>query len=185
MLLNQNFLSIKQLQMMNLQLNLTRIINSCTLITCDTKYLKKLIYNLVKRVLKALQNFLNFYFWVLTVIDILRVYLVQSEIPALMGAITCYTKSQDHATQGHGSASKYTETSFLRNYLFCILIPKINILGKKKLACYEWKPRKSILAPAKSSTYKTLQAQKNQKQAAANEEPEDWTFIIIFVNNLT
>ena len=175
MLLNQNFLRIKQLQMMNLQLNLTRIINSCALITCDTKYLKKLICNLVKRVWKTLQNFLNFYFWVLTVIHILRVYLVQSEIPALMGAIACYTRSQGHATQGHGSASKYTEKFFLRN-LFCILIPKINILGKKKLACYEWKPRTSILAPAKSSTYKNLQAQKNQ---------EDWTFIIIFVKILT
>ena len=98
MLLNPNFLSIKELQIMNLQLILTRMINSCALIKCDTKYLKKLIYNLVKLVLNTLQNLPNFYFRVLTVIHILRVYLVQSEIPALMVATICYIRSQSHAT---------------------------------------------------------------------------------------
>ena len=90
-----------------------------------------------------------------------------------MVAITCYTRSQGHSTQGHGSTSKYAEINFVRNDRFYILIPKINIFGKKKLACYEWKPRKSILTQVKSSTYKNLQARKNQKQAAANEGPED------------
>ena len=43
-----------------------------------------------------------------------------------MVAKTCYTRSQGYATQGHGSTSKYTETNFVRNNLFCPLIPKIN-----------------------------------------------------------
>ena len=44
---------------------------------------------------------------------------------------------------------------------------------KKKSACYEWESTKSVLAPAKSATYKDLQARKKQQQAAANEDPED------------
>ena len=44
----------------------------------------------------------------------------------------------------------------------------MKISGKKKLACYEWEPTKSILTSAKSATY-----QKQQQQAAANEDPED------------
>ena len=102
-----------------------------------------------------------------------------------MVAKTCYTRSQGHATQGNGSTSKYTETNFVRNNRFCLLIPKINTFWKKKLACYERKPRKFILAQARSPTYKNLQARKNQKQAATNKDPEDGTFIIIFVNILT
>ena len=58
--------------------------------------------------------------------------------------------------------------NFYRNNLLGILIPKMKISGKKKLACYEWEPIKSILTSAKSATY-----QKQQQQAAANEDPED------------
>ena len=77
------------------------------------------------------------------------------------------------ATQGHASTSVYTKTASIRNNLLGILIPEINIFGKK-LACYEWKPTKSILAQAKSATYKYLQTRKKkQQQAAANENPED------------
>ena len=56
----------------------------------------------------------------------------------------------------------------------------MKISGKKKLACYEWEPTKSILTSAKSATY-----QKQQQQAAANEDPEDWIFVIVFVNIFT
>ena len=73
------------------------------------------------------------------------------------------------ATQGHASTSVYMETTSIRNNLLGILIPKINIFGKKKLACYEWEPTKSIFAQAKSATYKNLQARKQQQ--AANEDP--------------
>ena len=55
------------------------------------------------------------------------------------------------------------ETTSIRNNLFGILIPKINLFGKK-LACYEWEPTKSILAPSKSATYKNLQARKNSNK---------------------
>ena len=78
------------------------------------------------------------------------------------------------ATQGHASTNVYTETTSIQNNLPGILIPEINIFGKKKLACYEWEPTKSILAQAKSATYKNLQARKiQQQQAAANEDAED------------
>ena len=53
------------------------------------------------------------------------------------------------------------------------MTPKINIFGKKKLACYEWEPAKSILAQAKSETYKKLHARKKQQQVTANEDSED------------
>ena len=56
------------------------------------------------------------------------------------------------ATQGHASTSVYTKTG--------ILIPKINIFGKKKLAHYEWEPTNYVLARAKSTAYKNLQARK-------------------------
>ena len=63
---------------------------------------------------------------------------------------------------GHPSTRVYTETT------------SINIFGKKKLACYEWEPTKSILASAKYATYKNLQAKKKeQQQAAANEDAGD------------
>ena len=78
------------------------------------------------------------------------------------------------ATPGHPSTSIYTETTSIRNNLAEIPTPKIKIFGKKKLACYEYEPTKSILAQAKSAIYKNLQARKKQQQqAAANENPED------------
>ena len=55
----------------------------------------------------------------------------------------------------------------------CILIPKINVFGKK-LPCYEWEPLKFILAQVKSATYKNLHTRKKQQQqTAANEDPKD------------
>ena len=67
------------------------------------------------------------------------------------------------ATQGHAFSSLYTETISMRNNLLVILMPKINIFGKKKLACYEWEPTKSVFAQVKSATYRlgNLQARKN------------------------
>ena len=85
-----------------------------------------------------------------------------------------YHNLEKDATLGHASTNAYTETTFIRNNLLGILIPKINIFGKKKLACYEWEPTKSILAQTKSATYKKLQPRKKQQQqAAANEDAED------------
>ena len=77
------------------------------------------------------------------------------------------------AKQGHTSTSGYTETTSISNNIFDILTSKINIFRKKKLACYEWEPAKSILAQAKSETYKNLHARKKQQQATANEDSED------------
>ena len=76
----------------------------------------------------------------------MRVYLVQSERSALLVAI------KEDAAQGHACTSVYTETACLSNNFLGILTPKINIFGKKKLACYEWELIKSILAQAKSAT---------------------------------
>ena len=71
-----------------------------------------------------LQILLDFYFWFLAVIYIVRVYLVQSERSALLVAI------KEDAAQGHASTSLYTETACLSNNLLGILTPKINIFGK-------------------------------------------------------
>ena len=60
----------------------------CALITFGTKYLKKLMYNLVNLVLNTLQNFAKFLLLILTAIHIVRVYLVPPERPALTVAIT-------------------------------------------------------------------------------------------------
>ena len=86
-LLNQNFLSINQFQMINVPLNFTRMISPCRLITFGTKYLNKFIYTLVN-LAYTLQNSLKFYFWFLTVINIVRGYLLQSERSALVVSIT-------------------------------------------------------------------------------------------------
>ena len=56
------------------------------------------------------------------------------------------------------------KTTSIKNSLLGILIPKIIIFGKKKLACYEWEPTKSILAQERSATYKNLQARKNNNK---------------------
>ena len=56
------------------------------------------------------------------------------------------------------------KTTSIKNNLLGILIPKIIIFGKKKLACYEWEPTKSILAQERSATYKNLQARKNNNK---------------------
>ena len=65
-----------------------------------------------------------------------------------------------NATQGHASTSVYMETTSVRNNLLGILIPKINVFRKNKLACYEWEPTKALLTQAKSATYKNLQTRK-------------------------
>ena len=44
------------------------------------------------------------------------------------------------ATLGHASTSVYNATTSIRNNLLGILIPKINLFWKRKLASYEWKP---------------------------------------------
>ena len=67
----------------------------------------------------------------------------------------------------HASISVYTETTLITKEFLGILISKTNIFGKKKLACYKWEPSKSILARAKSTIYKNLQAKKKQQQQAA------------------
>ena len=73
----------------------------------------------------------------------------------------CHKLGKDVA-KGHASTCVYKETTSIRNNLLGILIPKMNIFGKKKLACYEWEPTKPILAQAKSATYKNFQASKKQ-----------------------
>ena len=80
--LESEFCDIKQLQMMDFQLILTRMISPCALITFDTKYVNKLIYTLINRVLNSWQNLLDFYFGVVTVI------IIVIEIPTLMVVIT-------------------------------------------------------------------------------------------------
>ena len=46
---------------------------------------------------------------------------------------------------------------------------------------YEWKPAKSILPQGKPATHEKFQARKKQQQQAeANEDPEDWNSIPIF-----
>ena len=179
---------------MNFQLILKKMVSPCTWITFGTNYLNKLIYipfTLANLVLNMLQSLLNFYFWFLTVIHIVRVSLIQSERSAIMVAITCDQKmlATQHKLQGHTSCiyiNAFAETISIRNNLLGILIPKINIFGKK-LAFSEWEPIKCILTQVKSTTHKNLQVRKNKnsKQQLMREDPEDWTFIIIFVNSLT
>ena len=64
------------------------------------------------------------------------------------------------ATLGHASTSVYNATTSIRNNLLGILIPKINIFWKRKLACYEWEPTNKVITTAKSVTYKNLQARR-------------------------
>ena len=68
----------------------------------------------------------------------------------------CHTKLQVYVTQCHASTSKYEEATSIRNNLFGILIPKTNIFRKRKLTYYEWEPINSIVAQAKSATYKNF-----------------------------
>ena len=64
------------------------------------------------------------------------------------------------ATLGHASTSVYNATTSIRNNLLGILIPKINIFWKRKLACYEWEPTNQVITTAKLVTYKNLQARR-------------------------
>ena len=64
------------------------------------------------------------------------------------------------ATLGHASTSVYNATTSIRNNLLGILIPKINIFWKRKLACYEWEPTNKVITTAKSVSYKNLQARR-------------------------
>ena len=52
----------------------------------------------------------------------------------------CHNLGND-VTPGHLSTSVYTKTTSIRNNLLEILIPKINIFEKKKLARYEWETK--------------------------------------------
>ena len=77
------------------------------------------------------------------------------------------------ATQDHATISVYTEATSIGNNFLGILIPKINVFGKKS-PCYECEPLKSLLAQAKPLTYKNLhKRKKQQQQTAANEDPKD------------
>ena len=97
--------------------------------------------------------------------------LLISHSKSYYGSIFCTIRSaltvaitlgKDDTAPGHPSTSVNTKTT------------STNIFGKKKLACYEWDPTKSILAQAKSATYKNLQTnKKQQQQVAANEDLQD------------
>ena len=69
MFLNQNFLRVSSNSKWN----------SWAMITFGTKYLNNMVYTLVNLILNTLKNLVKFYFWFLTVIHIVKVYLVQSE----------------------------------------------------------------------------------------------------------
>ena len=132
MFLNQNFLNIEQLQVINFQLILTRMISPCH------AHWSHLVPNIITNDL----------------------YSIFSAIRKIW-TVARHNLRKD-AAQGHQSTSEYTDATSIRNNLLRILIVQINIFGKKKLACYEWEPTKSILAQAKSATYKNLQAGKKQ-----------------------
>ena len=146
---------------MNCQLLLTRVIRPSALITFGAKCLNKS----GKPRLKHLAEFAKF-------------LLLIHHSKSYCESIFCTTRKirtgghhnpRNDATPGHPSTSVYAETTSIRNNLLEILMPK-----KSMLACYKWEPTKSILAQAKSATYKNLQARKKQQQqeAAANENPE-------------
>ena len=130
---------------------------------------KQMVYTLVSLVLNTLQSFLfliNFLF----LIPHSNSYCENSTVRKI------YTGGRHNlgndTTKGHES-TVFTETICMISDLHGVPIPKINIFGKK-LACYEWEPIKCILALAKFTTYKNLQARKKQQQqAVANEDPEN------------
>ena len=72
----------------------------------------------------------------------------------------CHNLGKD-ATQGHASTSVYTETTSIRNNLLGILILRITILGKKKLACYKWEPQSLSLLKQNLQHTKTFRLGKN------------------------
>ena len=73
MFMNQNFLWVSSNSKWS----------TWAMITFGTKYLNNMVYTLVNLVLNTLKNLVKFYFWFLTVIHIVKVYLVQSERPVL------------------------------------------------------------------------------------------------------
>ena len=143
MLQNQNFLSIKQFQMMNFQLILTRMISSWALITFATKQLNKMIYTLFN----------------LALVQYLFLILYSNS----------YCESTFSTTEILGKDTTngvYTETLSIRNYLLGILIPKINIFGQ--LACYEWEKRKCILCSNKICNIKRPSIQEKLTTTSSN-----------------
>ena len=108
--------------MINFQIILTRMIGPCALITFGTKYLNKLTYTMVNRVLNNLHILLNF--WFLIVIHIVRV-----SIFSIICTDGLHNLGKD-ATQGHPTTSVYTEATSIRNNLFGILIPKTTVFGQ-------------------------------------------------------
>ena len=85
-----------------------------------------------------------------------------------------YARESDIGTSEYKKFFKEVRAIFIKcvKYLRTSLKVLKNVI--KSLTCYEWEPTKSILAHAKSATYKNLHArEKQQQQAAANENPED------------
>ena len=63
-----------------------------------------------------------------------------------------------NATQGHTATSVYNGKTEIRNTLTYVLVTKINIFQRRKIACHEWEPTDKIVQEAKSVTYTALQA---------------------------
>ena len=107
---------------------------SCALIPSGTKYIHKLIYTLVNLVLNTF---------------LLLIPHSNSYCESIFSAIVKICTVARHnlrkdAAPGHQSTSEYKEATSIRNNLVRILIPKLNTFGKKKSACYEWEPARSI-----------------------------------------
>ena len=63
-----------------------------------------------------------------------------------------------NATQGHTATSVNNDKTEIRNTLTYVLVTKINIFQRRKIACHEWEPTDKIVQEAKSVTYTALQA---------------------------
>ena len=114
MLLNQNFLSIKQLQIMNFRLILKRMISPCTLIIFDIKYLNKLTNYSGQPRFKHLTEFAKFLF---------LIPHGNSYYESIFSTI-----SKIYPDGRHPSTSVYTEKASITNNLLEILI-RIFLIG--------------------------------------------------------
>ena len=50
-----------------------------------------------------------------------------------------------NAMQGHAATSVYNDTTEIRNTLIGVLVTKINVFQRKKIACHEWEPTDKIV----------------------------------------
>ena len=60
--------------------------------------------------------------------------------------------------QSHAARSIYNDTTEIRNTLIDVLVTKINVFQRRKIACHEWEPTYKIVQEDKSVTYTALQA---------------------------